>query len=296
MQDNFVLREQLAKIKSMQKFSDAWFTELYLKYGSVEEAIRSYPDSLPISIANYHRLVKKYGLIKSAGRHVSLPETLHFFREKAFEPGTPLERIYAQMPPSFQTSLSTLHRIYQYMEKAVVRRHAAALITTAGNSGEVLVGREVFGNSRYGKKVGDISLPMSFAKKDESNFDSALRVLQQEVFAHLAASGELKRDSTLVKRILSKNIEPVFYFDIVDVRVQVYEIILPTQASEFSSFKLVEHKYENLHTLSVMPNLRTGIGEILKLYGDYLYKPLTLKVPTYHVSSINLALAWRESE
>src|SRR5690554_3181352 len=102
------------------KYSDRWFVELYLKYGSVEETIRSYPESLPISIANYHRLVKKYGLIKSAGRHVSLPETLHFFRLKALEPGAPLERVYKNMPPSFQTSLSTLHRIYQFMEKQAV--------------------------------------------------------------------------------------------------------------------------------------------------------------------------------
>src|SRR3989344_7107525 len=163
MQDNFVLREQLAKIKSMQKFSDAWFTELYLKYGSVEEAIRSYPDSLPISIANYHRLVNKYGLVKSAGRHVSLPETLHFFREKAFEPNTPLEKMYWRMPPSFQTSLSTLHRIYQYIERRAVRRHAAALvITSEENKESVLFGTEMFSNSRYGKRAGDRSIPMAF--------------------------------------------------------------------------------------------------------------------------------------
>lgn len=115
-------------MREVKKYSDEWFNELYLKYGSVEEAIRRYEESLPISAANYHRLVAKYGLVKSAGRHVSLPETLHFFRLKAMQPGTPLERLYTQMPASFQTSLSTLHRIYQFMEKAVVRRYAAALI------------------------------------------------------------------------------------------------------------------------------------------------------------------------
>lgn len=272
----------------MQKFSDGWFLELYLKYGSVEEAMRSYPDSLPISIANYHRLVAKYGLITSAGRHVSLPETLHFFRLKAFEPGTPLERIYAQMPPSFQTSLSTLHRIYQFMEKQVVRRYAAALVIPKDEN--VLVGREVFGNSRYGKKEGDISIPMSFAKKNESNSDSVLRVLQQEVLAEAAACGKLKKGSTLVRKLLPEGIRPIFYFDIVDVRVSVYELTTPEGVQDYSSFKLIDHSFESLGSLLARADLRTGIGEILRLYSDYLYSPNTLKTPSYHVSSVNMAM------
>ena len=187
------------------RYSDEWFVALYLKYGSVEEAIRSYPDSLPISIANYHRLVNRFGLVKSAGRHVSLPETLHFFRLKAMEPGTPLERVYKQMPLSFQTSLSTLHRIYNYIEKETIRRYAAALIITDGEDKQkVLLGDELTGNSRYGKKIGDSSIPMSFSKAEESDFDSALRVLQQEVFSDLALRGKLTYKSEFTRNILSK--------------------------------------------------------------------------------------------
>jgi len=273
-----------------KKYSDKWFATLYLMYGSVEEAIKRYEDNLPISVANYHRLVKKYGLIKSAGRHVSLPETLHFFREKAFTPGAPLERIYAQMPPSFQTSLSTLHRIYQYMEKAVVRRHAAALIATSGRG--ILVGREVFGNSRYGKKVGDLSIPMSFAKEDENHIDSALRVLQQEVYADLAACGELRKGSVLTRNILPENLEPIFYFDIVDVRVKVFEVNVSANL-QFSSYKLTEHTFENTNNLlSKGRQIRAGVDEIIKLYEEYRHSPYTVNFPAHYISLINSGLAY----
>lgn len=284
------MREILGEEK---KYSNGWFLGLYLKYGSVEEAIKRHEDNLPISVANYHRLVKKYGLIKSAGRHVSFPETLHFFREKAFTPGTPLERIYTQMPPSFQTSLSTLHRIYQYMEKAVVRRHAVALIATSG--GGILAGREVFGNSRYGKKVGDLSIPMSFAKEDENHVDSALRVLQQEIYSDLATRGELRENSDFVQNILPRNLEPIFYFDIVDVRVKVFEVNVPGDIP-FSSYKLTDHTFQNISSLlSQKAQVRAGVDEIVKLYEGYLHSPYTVKFPAHYLSAINSAAMAYES-
>lgn len=270
----------------IKKYSDEWFLSLYLMHGSVEEAIKRYPENLPISTAGFHRLVKKYGLIKSAGRHVSLPETLHFFREKAMEPGAPLERVYKGMPPSFQTSLSTLHRIYQYMERKAVRRHAAALIiTSGGDKSSVLIGKEVFGNSRYGKRVGDISVPMSFAKKDEICADSVLRVLQQEVFSDLAAKGKLGRNSEIVRELV-RGPEPIYYFDIVDVRVGVYKLELDGLVRNFSSYKLIDHKFENIQNLDG-ERMRGGVSEMLSIYEDSLHNPYTVKFPLYHVSAIN---------
>lgn len=280
----------------MQKFSDRWFLELYLKYGSVEEAMKSYPENLPISVANYHRLVKKYGLVVSAGRHVSLPETLHFFRQKAFEPGTPLERLYRKMPPSFQTSLSTLHRIYQYMERQLVRRYAAALvISKETDRNSVLVGSEVFDNSRYGKKVGDISIPMGFAKKEETHFESALRVLQQEVFARAASCGQLREKSELVSQILPRATEPFAYFDIVDVRVKIIELKLPVGLSEdFSSFKLINHRFQQIADLKSL-QLRTGVSEILDIYQEHLCGSAIASFPAHYVSHINTLLAYEQA-
>lgn len=273
----------------MKKYSDEWFVTLYLQYGSVEEAVRRYPESLPISIANFHRLVRKFGLVKSAGRHVSLPETLHFFRTKALEPGAPLERVYKQMPLSFKTSLSTLHRIYQYIEKQTVRRYAAALVIV-GTDQSVLVGNELTGNSRYGKKIGDVSVPMSFAKEDESNFESALRVLQQEVFTDFAKKGELSPKSRLTQDILPRDIEPLAYFDIVDVRVKIFSLVLPEHVNSFSSYKLSNHRFEDLSIVD-KSSLREGIEEILSIYSDS--QSYSASAPSYHVSAINLELAYR---
>src|SRR3990167_6902858 len=144
-----------------KKYSDEWFLDIYLRYGSVEEALKSYPENLPISAANYHRFIIKKGLVTSAGRHVSLPETLHFFREKALEPGQPLEKLYKKMSPSFQTSISTLHRVYQLVEEQAVRRYGTALIIPkVADENNILVGDEMFSNTRYGKKTGDLTIPM----------------------------------------------------------------------------------------------------------------------------------------
>lgn len=270
------------------KYSDKWFLNLYLKYGSVEETMRVYPESLPISPASFHRLVKKYGLVKSAGRHVSFPETLHFFRQKAFEPGKPLEKVYKKMPRNFQTSLSTLHRIYHYMEKKAVRRFGTALILTSENPYEVLVGEEMFANTRYGKKVGDLSIPMGFSKKDERSAESILRVLQQEVFTNMAVHGELGFIKAVHKKLISPKEEPFMYFDIVDVRVAIY--LLKVDASGlhgFSSHKLVNHRFINLNDLMFYQKARAGINEIVEGYKNYLENPL--EKPIYQVSKLNIS-------
>lgn len=270
-------------------YTDEWFIALYLEYGSVEEVVRSYVGSLPISIANYHRLVNKFGLVKSAGRHVSLPETLHFFREKAMDPSLPIERIYQSMPHSFQTSLSTLHRIYQSIEQQIVRRHAAALVlSSAADPNEILMGREVYANSRYGKRIGDYSIPMSFAKKDDSDFDSALRVIQQEVFSGLAIKRLLAKQSNLAKQIVPIDIAPFAYYDIVDVRVRLYHIVLPANIStnELFSYKLTDH---TMVKIGEAPRhmLREGVKEMLDIYSSLNYGHNLCDVPNYFLSSIN---------
>jgi len=279
-------------MEEIEKYSDKWFLSLYLMTGSVEEVFRSYPDTIPISPANYHRLVKRYGLVKSAGRHVSLPETLHFFKLKAMKPGMPLEVLYKSMPRSFQTSLSTLHRIYHFMERRIVRRKAAALLLIKDNNKkEVLVGNEVFENLRYGKKTNDTSIPMGFSKKDEPNCDSILRVLQQEVYTQLAMSAKLGKNTNLVKTIIPKKIEPIFYFDIVDVRVSVFLVSIPPNLVEFSSYKLVNHRFQSLGDIINGENIRTGVEEIVKIYEDYLSRQYTVNFPVQHLSFLNSIVA-----
>ncbi len=273
------------------KYSDEWFLRLYLASGSVEEAIASYPENLPISAANFHRLVVRNGLVTSAGRHVSLPETLHFFRLKAMEQDTPLERLYREFPPSFKTSLSTLHRVYQRIEKGLVNRKAAALLISAeSDRTQILIGRELTGNSRYGKHAGDFSIPMGFSRQEESSVESVARVLQQEVFAGEAAKGNLHTGSELFKKIVPENIEPIAYFDIVDVEVSVYCLSIPIIHPAFESYKLAEHQFLNFGDMEAL-SLRTGVGEIVNIYQSYLDNPYTVEFPVRYRSEVNLALS-----
>ena len=270
-----------------KKYSDEWFLDTYLKYGSVEEALKKHPENLPISAANFHRLVVKKGLITSAGRHVSLPETLHFFKEKALEPGKPLEVVYKNMPPTFQTSLSTLHRVYQYVEQQAIRRHATAVILK--HNDKILLGKETLTNSRYGKKTGDYSIPMTFSKENETNIDSILRVLQQEVSNDLACAGILSKNN-FNNNFLNKDLKPIFYIKVVDVKLAIYELNLEMNLfkGKLSSYKLSEHKWMDIDRISKLDSIRVGVKDILELYETRNYLKLS-KTPEF-TSSINLAL------
>jgi len=278
--------------KKFIKYSEDWFVDLYMKHGSVEEAMKASRYGLPISVAGFHRIVTKKGMIKSPGRHMSFPEALHFFKEKALTPGTPLEKLYRKMPPSFKTSMVTLHRIYRYIESGKIRRHATALIIhNQSRPQEILVGDEVSGNSRYGRKVGDSSVLMSFSKEGESCNDSVLRVLQQEFSISLAISGELEN-------LVPKNISPLMYLDILDVRVQVFNLELPSSLDSLescSSYKIKNHRFENIYDIA--PDLlRLGVKEIIDGYKLYVSaKPEDAREPRIVVSELNtnlLALAY----
>lgn len=281
-----------------EKYSDEWFLDLYFKYGSVEEAMRNSDQLMPISHATYHRKVKSAGLIGSAGRHVSLPEVLHFFRMKALEPGTPVERLYKKMPHKFKTSLVTLHRIYNAVEKQIVRRHATVLlISDPSDKHRIVVGKETNSNSRYGKNVGDISVPTGFSKKDESNEESILRVLQEEFSTQLAIESKLKNYFEI------KDISPFMTFDIIDVRLKVFHLVCPDELKDLkkcSSYKLNNHSFASVLDLGDKQNLRTGASEIIRGYIDYLnggsYTVVTSKLNSALIgmeSNPELALRYR---
>ncbi|RJR28800.1 hypothetical protein C4564_04465 [Candidatus Microgenomates bacterium] len=287
------MRERLPDIDTV-KYTDKWLAKLYLQYGSVEEALKSHLEPIPYSVAHFHRAINKMGLVRSAGRHVSFPETLHFFREQALAPGTPLESLYKNMPPSFQVSIATLHRIYKLIEENTVRRYASAvLISPEYNPNEVLLANELTGNSRYGKRVGDVCVPMSFSKKNETPRDSVLRVLQHEFSASMAVSGKLSTHSEFVDNIIPKNLNPFMYLNIIDVRVAVYSIRLPLELCNLdacSSFRVTEHRFETLGSvLSEPKNLRLGIVEMVTCYEDLLMGRQS-EAPVQQTSLVNLAL------
>lgn len=243
--------------KKLTKYSDEWFLDKYFMYGSVEEALRSSSENLPISVAQYHRLIANSGLVKSAGRHVSLPEILHFFKQKALDPGMPIEKLYKKMPYTFKSSVATLHRVYKSIQNKAFRRLGAALLLYS-EAGELLVGEETNTNNKYFKTKGDISIPMGFAKSEETDYESALRIAQHEVSTSLAISKNIN--------FIPKNIKPILYFDLVDVRIKIYKINLDKNfdIKYCSSYKLTNHKFMNKYDLLERSDVRIGVREIVK--------------------------------
>lgn len=286
--------ERLPNNQEYEKYSDEWLLDLYFRYGSVEEVIRSHPEHLAVSVATFHRKVASRGLVKSAGHRVSFPEVLHFFREKTMKPNTPLERVYREMPPSFRTSMVSLHRIYNAVEKEIVRRNGTALIIShPEDPTSILVGNESMSNSRYGKTKGDVSFPMGFSKRDEDGADSILRILQNEFSNKLAISGELVLGSGLVNKFIDDNNSPFMYLDIVDVRVKAFHLVCPKKLVDLEladSYRLNGLRFENIYDLQELGNLRLGISEIVKEYENALYGNEHIEEPKVVISELNQAL------
>lgn len=262
--------------RQYNKYSDAWFIDRYFRAGSVEAALAV--EELPISVASYHRLIQKAGIVTSAGRHTSLPEVLHFFKMKALSPGAPLEEVYRSMPSSFQTSLMTLHRIYHHIEKSVVRRSGVALIIK-GKSGDILVAAERAENNRY-KLTGELTVPMGFSKDTDSSTTAILRILQQEVSTELAST-VFATNGSLFSELKNSALEPILNLQILDVQVSVYEISLPTDLfHNFSSYKLTNHQFIAPEILLEMENLRLGMKEII-------YAHIYGAIPAIQISYLN---------
>lgn len=267
----------------------------YLKYGSVDELFKAHDYDLPISYPGVHRLLDKWGIVKAAGPNTRLSEALCFLSLLSSEK-IPLERLYRDMPPSFKTSMGTLHRILSCIRKETIRRVGTALVLTPQeNPSLILVGNDVsVPRLEVGKPFGSLSLPMGYSKRTENKNISILRVLQQEVFAKEAIERSLNFDE------LIGNPKPFMYLDIADVRVTVYHIALPrdlSRSDNFSSFKIKNHRYLHLSEMvsgSEKHNFRAGIKEIGLGYQDHLLKkhPGVLSVkPILETAFLNKELA-----
>ena len=247
--------------RELAAHSDEWYVAQYLKYGSVEEVLKAYRYQVYLSEASYHRLVKKSGIVKSMGRReVSLTEALHFFARKALEPTVGIQTLYYQMPPSFQTSLASLHRIYNRILVQRPHRFATALILHSENDNKVLFGHEVRTQALQGKFRGDLSLPMTFCGAEESYSQAITRVLQQEVFTEQA----IKQSRTLE---ISNSIEPFLKFTILDVEVRVFELAVPSDLlQQVNSYKLADYQLFDFAELQEYQRVRHGISEIVKAW------------------------------
>ena len=245
----------------------------YLKYGSVDKVFRQNNYDIPISYPGVHRLIKKWGIIKSAGPNSILSEGITFLTLLSKDK-IPLEILYKRLPPSFKTSMATMHRLLHNIKEGVTRRVGTALVITPNdNLDGVLVGEDISTpRLELGKPFGAITLPMGYSKTDEDSRDSILRVLQQEVFTQMAI------DRDLPLSIIPDDHEPFMYVDVADIRVSVYHIKLPQRLTNdkcFSSYKIRKHNFVSVSKLSDnnhIGNFRSGIKEIGLGYTKYLEK------------------------
>lgn len=264
----------------------------FLKYGRISDVYQK--EDVFVSPIGYRRLLREWGVVKSPGPNGIFSETLAFLKRLLME-RLPLESLYRRMPNDFKTSISSLHRTLSCIKKGIVRLPGEALIVTPERYPDmVLVGEEVFPRLAYGKKVGDISIPMGFAKKGEEVGMSILRILQQEVSNPLVLERSLVVGGNLTKAIIDDKKEPFMFIDIADVRVACHHIVLPGELCEerlLKSGKLNNLRFAHLDELSFIENakIRAGVKEIVEGHRERIDGSLD-PTPFYQLSNLNKEL------
>ncbi|OGM06266.1 hypothetical protein A2129_01310 [Candidatus Woesebacteria bacterium GWC1_42_13] len=266
----------------------------YFMCGTVDEVLRKHSYGLPISYANYQRILNKWGIVKTAGPNSKISEILDFLT-KLVEKNVPFEYLYKNMPPSFKTSAATIYRILSYIKEGVTRRIATGLIITQSQSKKkILVGEDVSKpRIELGKPFGSVSIPMGFSRKIDTREEAILRVLQQEVFTEFAIEGKLPD-------IIPIRPKPFMFLDIADVRVEIFHIRLLKKFSKlgnFSSYKLTGFKYLDIEDTKKMEKerrkFRVGVFEAISGFRKYqglLDRNLAFN-PLQYKSSLNYFLA-----
>lgn len=259
---------------------------LYLKFGSVDEIFRRTNYDLPMSYPGMHHLIKRWGIVKSAGPNSKLSETLTFLTLLS-DNQIPMERLFKRLPPSFKTSLSTMHRVLHNVKTGVTRRFGTALVVTPrGQRNNILLGEDITPpNIELGKSKGALTLPMTYSGSKEDTKTSILRVLQQEVYSELAVEKKLSLD------IIPENPVPFMHLSIADIKVSVYHLELDDSfinLNKFSSFKVKDHSFISSNELLKLDrNMRSGVKEIISRYNEYVLNEDSLYE---QISELNLAL------
>lgn len=262
----------------------------YLRYGSVDRIFSSRGYDLALSYPAVHRLIRNWGIVKSAGPNSKLSEAIAFLVSLSRE-RIPLETLYRNLPATFKVSMGTLHRILHNIKEGVIRRYGTALVVTKKSQPNMVLIAEDVSPPRLevGKTYGSLSLPMGFSKKDEESEDSVLRVLQQEVFTEYAVERAMP---DVVPQVTS----PFMFLDIADVRVGVLHLALPDELAEergFSSFKLRNYRYLHASQISQSPpelNFRAGIREIAEGYKKFRESQNPAGFVLFEKSSLNIEL------
>lgn len=233
----------------------------YLKYGSVDKVFSDFAHDTGVSYPHFHRILKQWGIVKSAGPQSRFAEAVYFLTALAKD-NLPLEALYRTMPASLQISAVTLHRILSYVKRGLTRRSGTALIVSPASDPSVaLVGRDISSpRPELGKPFGSYSLPMTYSKRAESVHDAILRVLQQEVAASLSVARHLPP-------LIPNDPRVLVTIDIADVRVKTYRILVPDGLlKKLDSYKLTDLSFVPLAEIAANVGLgssyRAGVPEI----------------------------------
>lgn len=262
----------------------------YLKYGSVDKVFGKLYQNPGVSYPHFHRILKQWGIIKSAGPQSRLTEAVYFLTYLA-KNKLPLQAVYRTMPPSLQISAVTLHRILSYVKRGLTRRHATALVVSPEDQPEMaLIGQDIsIPRPEIGKPYGALSLPMTFSKRAESAKSSILRVIQQEVASGLTLNRLLPVD------LVPNYPQTLLTIDIADVRVRVYQTFIPKNLiPELNSYKLTNLTFISLDELagniSLESRFRAGVPEIARGFIETKRVGESETTPHYH-SLLNQRLA-----
>lgn len=279
--------------KSEKEFNKFLVRE-YLKYGSVDEVLRVSNHNIPISYAQYQRILDRWGVVKAAGANSRLADTLEFLSKVADEK-IPLERVYKKTPNRFKASVATMHRILGYVKEGVTRRLGTAIILTPySNDNKVLIAKDVSTPRKdLGKQRGSITIPMGFSSKRDTRAQAIKRLLQQEVFAEKVV------EKRFPEKLIPVNPKPFLFLDIADVRVEAFHLSLPKALSDtkhFSSFKLEDFQFIEIDKLVKDDGkfkLRAGVKEGILIYKRYrqLLKRNLKPNPMFDKAALNLHLS-----
>jgi hypothetical protein len=261
----------------MTNFDSTLISE-YLQYHSINQVFRHHHYNLPISPAQYHRVLDKYGIVKSAGPNSSLSESLYIFGlMNSYK--MPLESLYHRYAPhTLQVSTNTLHRILHLTRLGITRRLGTALIITSPDDpSQFLTGIDSSLTGGPLGKMGDLTIPMGYSRSQDTAHQSIARVLQREVYTQDTIAGQFP------SHLIPTDPKPVFHIDITDIRVAVYHLSIPKKYHHFSSFKILHHAWANKYSVRDHTT-RPGVLEIIDNY--YSAQPI------YNLqSNLNLNLA-----
>lgn len=249
------------------KIFNKWLVEEYFKHGSVDEAFKYHAYDIPISYAQYQKILDLWGIVKAAGPNNKISEVFNFI-SKMVEDGIPVEKLYKSMPSSFMTSSVTMYRILSYIKEGITRRVGTALILTPyANDSKILIAKDISTpRIEFGKEYGMYSIPMGFSRKRDPRENAIQRVLQSEVFTQLAVNKQ-------IPDIIPVRPKPFLFLDIADVRVEVFHIQLPKKYSDlklFSSYKLSNFSFVDAKkNKSLKFKFRAGVIEAIQAYLKY---------------------------